>query len=50
MIITNKNMNILKEEYEEVKMNEEQKKKLMKTMERAWMDKRRKEQITKEFL
>lgn len=35
MIITNKNMNILKEEYEEVKMNEEQKKKLMKTMERA---------------
>ena len=38
----NKNMNTLKEEYKEIKMNEGQKKELMKTMERAKMDKRRK--------
>ena len=42
MTTNNKNMNTLKEEYKEIKMNEEQKKELMKTMERAKMDKRRK--------
>ena len=38
----NKKMETLKEEYTNIKMNEEQKKELMKTMERAKMDKRRK--------
>ena len=38
----NKKMETLKEEYKNIKMNEEQKKELMKTMERAKMDKRRK--------
>lgn len=37
-----KEMETLKEEYNNIKMNEEQKKELMKTMERAKMDKRRK--------
>lgn len=38
----NKKMETLKEEYTNIKMNEEQKKELMKTMERAKMDQRRK--------
>lgn len=42
MTTNNKKMETLKEEYTNIKMNEEQKKELMKTMERAKMDKRRK--------
>jgi len=42
MTINNKKMENLKEEYTNIKMNEEQKRELMKTMERAKMDKRRK--------
>ena len=42
MTTNNKNLNTLKEEYQNIKMNEEQKKELMKTMEKAKMDKRRK--------
>ena len=42
MTTNNKKMETLKEEYVNIKMNEEQKKELMKTMERAKMDKRRK--------
>ncbi len=40
MTTNNKKMETLKEEYTNIKMNEEQKKELMKTMERAKMDKR----------
>ena len=42
MTTNNKKMETLKEEYTNIKMNEEQKKELIKTMERAKMDKRRK--------
>lgn len=42
MTTNNKEMEHLKEEYKDIKMNEEQKKELMKTMEQAKKDKRRK--------
>lgn len=42
MTTNNKKMEELKEDYTQIKMNEEQKKELMKTMEQAKKDKRRK--------
>ena len=50
MTTNNKKMETLKEEYTNIKMNEEQKKELIKTMERAKMDKRRKANNYKEIL